>query len=106
MYVDARDNYSETELKSERVFASSGSMMPREAAGKPGKAASDSCLLPCLIYKWLYYLTMWVGFSWAIWIFFQAFISEKKKVIAMMSETVILQTFAIRFGCSKILSNK
>ena len=53
MYVDARDNYSETELKTERVFASSGSLTPREAVGRPGKAASDSRLLPRLIYEWL-----------------------------------------------------
>ena len=53
MYVDARDNYSETELKKQQVFASSGSLTPREAAGMPGKAASDSRLLPRLIYKWL-----------------------------------------------------
>ena len=54
MYVDARDNYSETELKKQQVFASSGSLTPREAAGMPGKAASDSRLLPRLIYKWLF----------------------------------------------------
>ena len=53
MYVDARDNYSETELKTERVFASSGSLTPREAAGRPGKAESDSRLLPRLRYEWL-----------------------------------------------------
>ena len=28
-------------------------MTPREAAGRPGKAASDSRLLPRLIYEWL-----------------------------------------------------
>ena len=39
--------------KTERVFASSGSLTPREAAGRPGKTASDSYLLPCLICEWL-----------------------------------------------------
>ena len=53
MYVDARDNYSETELKTERVFVRSGSLMPREVAGRPGKAASNSRLLPGVIYEWL-----------------------------------------------------
>ena len=52
-----------SDWKKERVSASSGSLMPREAAGRPGKAASDSRLLPRLIYKWLctfvYYSTMW-----------------------------------------------
>ena len=33
------------------VSASSGSLTPREAAGRPGKAASDSRLLPRLIYE-------------------------------------------------------
>ena len=37
--------------KRERVSASSGSLTPRETAGRPGKAASDSRLLPRLIYK-------------------------------------------------------
>ena len=47
-------NYLETKTKkTERVFGSSGSMIPREAAGRPGKAASDSRLLPRLIYKLL-----------------------------------------------------
>ena len=34
-----------------RVFASSGSLTPHEVAGRPGKAASDSHLLPHLIYE-------------------------------------------------------
>ena len=38
-----------TEKRSE--CASSGSLTPREAAGRPGKAASDSRLLPRLIYQ-------------------------------------------------------
>ena len=37
--------------KTERVSASSGSLTPREAEGRPGKAASDSHLLPRLIYE-------------------------------------------------------
>ena len=41
----------ETRLKTERVFASSGSLTPREAAGRPGKAASDSRLLPRIVYE-------------------------------------------------------
>ena len=42
-----------SDWKTVRVSASSGSLMPREAAGRPGKAASDSRLLPRLIYEWL-----------------------------------------------------
>ena len=42
-----------SDWKTERVSASIGSMMHREAAGRPGKATSDSRLLPRLIYKWL-----------------------------------------------------
>ena len=40
-----------SDLKTERVSASSGSLTPREAAGRPGKAASDSRMLPRLIYE-------------------------------------------------------
>ena len=50
MYIDARGSYSETELKNR---ASVYDQPPREAAGKPGKAASDSSLLPRVIYEWL-----------------------------------------------------
>ena len=35
------------------MFASNGSLTPPEAAGRPGKAASYSRLLPRLIYEWL-----------------------------------------------------
>ena len=45
--------YSETELKTERVFVSSGSLTPRVAAGRPGKAASDSRQLPRVVFGWL-----------------------------------------------------
>ena len=37
--------------KTERMSASSGSLKPREWAGRPGKAASDSRLLPRVIYE-------------------------------------------------------
>ena len=64
MYVDAHDNYSETELKkTEQVFASSGSLTPREAAGMPGKAMSDSSLLPCIIYEWLCITCVFASFQ-------------------------------------------
>ena len=44
-------NYSETELKYRAiVFGSGGSLTPCEAAGWPGKAASDSRLLPRVIF--------------------------------------------------------
>ena len=46
-------NYSETELKTERVFGSSGSLTPRVAAGRPGKAANDSRLLQRVVFGWL-----------------------------------------------------
>ena len=46
-------NYSETELKTEWVFGSSGSLMLHETADRPAKAASDSRLLPSIIFGWL-----------------------------------------------------
>ena len=40
-----------SDRKTERVSASSGSLTPGEAVGRPGKVTSDSRLLPRLIYK-------------------------------------------------------
>ena len=45
MYVDERENYSETELKNR------ASVNEQQQLGKPGKAASDSHLLPRVIYE-------------------------------------------------------
>ena len=42
-----------TVTEKERVSASNDNFKHHEAAGRPGKAASDSRLLPGLIYKWL-----------------------------------------------------
>ena len=42
-----------SDWKTERVSASSCSLTPCEAAGRPGMAASDSHLLLRLIYEWL-----------------------------------------------------
>ena len=51
----------------ERVSASSGSLMPREAAGSPGKAVSDSRLLPRLIYEWLYNINSYISYGTLLW---------------------------------------
>ena len=51
MYVDARDNYSETELKNRASVRELQQFDAREAAGRPGKATSDSSLLPHVIYE-------------------------------------------------------
>ena len=48
-----------SDWKTERVFGSSGCLMPREAAGWPAKAASDSHLLPRIVFGWLCIIQGW-----------------------------------------------
>ena len=46
----------------QRQFGSSGSFTPREEAGRPGKAVSDSRLLPRVVFGWLC-TSLWISVS-------------------------------------------
>ena len=60
-----------SDWKTERVFGSSGGLTPREAAGRPGKAASNSRLYARIVFGWLC----------TIMFYARLFFSKEKKLV-------------------------